>query len=100
VSQRRRELTVRAALGASRGRLLRLVIGHGLLVTCAGVVVGLGIAAAASRMLEALLFQVQPLDALSFIGAPLILLPLAALASLLPAIRAASSDPARVLRGE
>lgn len=100
VSQRRRELSVRAALGASRGRLLRLVIGHGLLVTCAGVVVGLGIAAAASRMLEALLFQVQPLDALSFIGAPLILLPLAALASLLPAIRAASSDPARVLRGE
>ena len=100
VSQRRRELSVRAALGASRGRLLRLVIGHGLLVTCVGAVVGLAGSAALARLLKALLFQVQPLDALSFIGAPLVLLPLAALASLLPAMRGSSVDPAAVLRGE
>jgi putative ABC transport system permease protein len=100
VSQRRRELSVRAALGASRGRLLRLVIGHGLAVTCAGLVVGLAGAAALTRLLEALLFQVQPLDPLSFIAAPLVLLPAAAFASLLPAMRAASVDPAGVLRGE
>ena len=100
VSQRRRELSVRAALGASRGRLLRLVIVHGLSVTCAGLVVGLAGAALLTRLLGALLFQVQPLDALSFTAAPLVLLAAAALASLLPALRAASVDPARVLRGE
>jgi putative ABC transport system permease protein len=100
VSQRRRELSVRAALGASRGRLLRLVLGHGLSVTCVGLVVGLAAAAAMVRLLEALLFQVQPLDPLSFTAAPLVLLPAAVLASLLPAMRAASVDPARVLRGE
>jgi predicted permease len=100
VSQRRRELSVRAALGASRGSLLRLVIGHGLVVTCLGAVVGLAGAAGLTRLLEALLFQVQPIDALSFIGAPLVLLPVAALASLLPAMRASSVDPAVVLRGE
>jgi hypothetical protein len=47
-----------------------------------------------------LLFQVKPLDALSFTAAPLVLLPAAALATLLPAMLAASVDPARVLRGE
>jgi ABC-type antimicrobial peptide transport system permease subunit len=100
VSQRRRELSVRAALGASPWRLLRLVIGHGLAVTCLGAVAGLAGAAGLTRLLEALLFQVQPLDTLSFIGAPLVLLPLATLASLLPAMRASSVDPAGVLRGE
>ena len=100
VSQRRRELSVRAALGASRGRLLRLIIGHGLSVTCLGLVVGLAGAAALTRLLKALLFQVQPLDTLSFTTAPLVLLPTAVLASLLPAMRAASADPASVLRGE
>jgi putative ABC transport system permease protein len=69
VRQRRRELSVRAALGASGGHLLRLVIGHGLLVTSIGVTVGLMGAALLTRLLEALLFQVQPLDALSFFGA-------------------------------
>ena len=98
VSQRRRELSLRVALGASRGRLLRLIIGHGLLVTLSGAIVGLAAAAALTRLLGALLFQVQPLDALSFIGAPLILLPIATLAGLLPAIRASSADPAGVLR--
>jgi putative ABC transport system permease protein len=88
------------ALGASRGRLLRLVIGHGLSVTCAGLVVGLAGAAALTRLLGALLFQVQPLDPLSFTAAPLVLLPAATLATLLPALRAASVDPAAVLRGE
>jgi ABC-type antimicrobial peptide transport system permease subunit len=100
VSQRRRELSVRAALGANAGHLLRLVIGHGLLVTCVGAVLGLAGAAGLTRLLQALLFQVQPLDALSFIGAPMTLLPFAVLASLLPAMRASSVDPAAVLRGE
>jgi predicted permease len=100
VSQRRRELSVRAALGASRGRLLRLVIGHGLRVTSVGAIAGLAAAAAASRFLQALLFQVQPLDLLSFACAPLVLLPFAAIASVVPAIRAAAVDPASVLRGE
>jgi putative ABC transport system permease protein len=100
VSQRRRELSMRAALGASRGRLLRMVVGHGLSVTCVGLVAGLGAAAVLTRLLEALLFQVKPLDALAFTAAPLVLLPAAILACVLPALRAASVDPAKVLRGE
>jgi ABC-type lipoprotein release transport system permease subunit len=70
------------------------------LVTSIGVTVGLTGAALLTRLLAALLFQVQPLDALSFLGAPLILLPLATLASLLPALRASAADPAGVLRGD
>jgi putative ABC transport system permease protein len=100
VGQRRRELGVRAALGASRARLLRLVAVEGLSVTCAGLLAGLAAAAGFARLLNALLFQVQPLDPAAFIAAPLILLPVAALGSLLPAMRAASVDPARVLRGD
>ena len=100
VNQRRRELSVRAALGASPGRLLRLVIGHGLAVTAVGVVVGLAGASMLTRFLGALLFQVGARDVMSFIAAPAILLPIAVLASLIPALRASSTDPASVLRGE
>jgi putative ABC transport system permease protein len=100
VGQRRRELSIRAALGAGRGRLFRLVLGHGLTVTGVGVGAGLCCAAALTRLLQALLFQVEPLDAVAFGLAPVVLLPAAALASLLPARKAAAADPARLLRGE
>jgi predicted permease len=100
VNQRRRELSVRAALGASPGRLLRLVMGHGLAVTGAGIMVGLALSSMLTRFLGALLFQVGARDVISFIAAPAILLPIAALASLIPALRASTTDPASVLRGD
>ena len=100
VSQRRRELGVRAALGASRGRLVRLVVREGLGASVAGLVVGLAAAAALARLMRGLLFGVTPLDAPSFIAAPIVLLAVAAVACLLPAARAASTDPAEALRSE
>ena len=100
VSQRRRELGVRAALGATRGALVRLVLREGVSVTLAGV--GLGIVAASllARLMTGLLFGTSPLDALSFSLGPALLVIVGIAASLVPAWRAASIDPARVLRGE
>ena len=100
VSQRRRELGVRAALGASRGALVRLVLREGVSVTLTGV--GLGIVAASllTRLMTRLLFGTSPLDALSFSLGPALLVLVGIAASIIPAMRAASIDPARVLRGE
>jgi putative ABC transport system permease protein len=100
VSQRRRELGVRAALGAGRADLVRLVLRDGLALTLVGVAIGLGAAAALTRLMEAVLFGVTPLDALAFTAAPVVLLPAAVAACLLPAFRAASIDPAVALRSE
>jgi putative ABC transport system permease protein len=98
VSQRRRELGVRAALGASRSTLVRLVIREGFSVTALGLVVGLGGAAATTRLMQGVLFGVTPLDAWSFLAAPIVLLPVALGACAIPAHRAASTDPAEALR--
>jgi putative ABC transport system permease protein len=100
VSQRRRELGVRAVLGADRGDLIRLVLREGLVVTSAGLIVGLLAAVALTRLMEDLLFGVTPLDAVSFATAPLVLLAVAIAACLLPAGRAAATDPAVALRSD
>ncbi len=100
VSQRRREMGVRAALGADRARLLRLVLQEGLALTVAGLVLGLGAALAATRWMASLLFGVQPLDAVTFAAAPVAMLGVAAVACLIPAHRAAEVDPAEALRSE
>jgi predicted permease len=100
VSQRRREIGVRAALGATRGALVRLVLREGVSVTLAGV--GLGIVAASllTRLMTVVLFGTSPLDAFSFLLGPALLVVVGIAASLVPAWRAASIDPATVLRGE
>jgi ABC-type antimicrobial peptide transport system permease subunit len=100
VSQRRREIGVRSALGAGRGALVGLVLRQGLGVTAAGLALGLAGAAALSRLLESLLFGVEPLDAVAFAAAPLLLLAVAILACLVPARRAAAVDPTEALRCE
>ena len=100
VTQRRRELGVRAALGATRGDLLRLVLRQGLALTFGGVLLGLAGAVALTRVMSELLFGVTPLDAMTFGLAPLPLLLAATAACLLPARRAARADPAEVLRSE
>jgi putative ABC transport system permease protein len=100
VSQRRRELGVRAALGAAKGDLVALVMREGLTVTAIGLVVGLLGAAALTRFMQGVLFGVAPLDVASFIAAPIVLAVVAAAACLLPASRAASTDPAEALRCE
>jgi len=98
VSQRTRELSVRAALGAERRRLLAMVVGDGLAVAAIGTMLGLGASALVTRLMSAMLFGVSPLDPTSFVVAPLLLLPVVVVASLWPAAIAARTDPARVLR--
>ena len=94
VSQRRRELGVRAALGATQRDLLRLVVGQGLALAGAGIALGLAGAAALARLMANVLFGVTPHDAVVFATAPLLLLVIAFAACLLPGGRAASADPA------
>jgi predicted permease len=98
VSQRRRELGVRAALGAARRDLVLLVVGDGLRVTAIGLAVGVVAAAALTRFMRSALFGIEPLDAASFFAAPVLLAIVATVACLLPARRAASTDPAAALR--
>ena len=100
VAQRRRELGVRAALGATRGALVRLVLREGVSVTLAGVVLGIVAASVLTRLMTTMLFGTSPLDALSFALGPALLIIVGIAASFVPALRATSIDPARVLRGE
>ncbi len=100
VLARRRELAIRGALGAERRRLLRLVLGRGLLPVAVGGVAGVLAALAASRLLAGLLYGVRPADPWTFVAAPALLAAVALLAAWLPARRAASTDPVRVLREE
>jgi ABC-type antimicrobial peptide transport system permease subunit len=100
VAQRRRELGLRAALGASRRDLLWLVLREGLIVTVIGLAAGVALAGVLTRAMGSLLFGVTPLDATAFSVAPMLLLIVATGACLIPARRAAALDPARVLRAE
>jgi predicted permease len=100
VSQRRRELGVRAALGARPRDLVRLVLREGVLVTAAGVALGAATAAILARSARALLFGIAPLDVTSFAIGPAVLMVVVVVACLRPAISASSTDPALVLRGE
>jgi len=100
VSQRRRELSVRAALGAEKSDLVRLVIREGLGATTMGLALGLLTAAGLTRLMQSVLFGVGPLDLVAFAAAPFILIPIAIVACLLPAARAARTDPIEALRSE
>ena len=100
VSQRTRELGIRIALGASRERVVRLVLGQGLALTAGGVAIGLAGAVWLTRLLSALLFGVQPTDTITFGAVALVLLGIASLASYLPARRAARVDPVIAMRAE
>ena len=100
VSDRRRELGVRAALGARPADLVTLILREGLVVTFAGVAIGLVAAAGLARSAQALLFGIGPLDMTSFAVGPALLIGVAVMACLRPALLASSTDPALVLRGE
>ncbi len=98
VAQRERELSVRLALGASRGGVLRLVVAQAMALAGTGVMLGLVGAAALTRVLRALLYGVRPGDPLAFAVVSVLLLAVALVASWLPARRAARADPVQALR--
>jgi predicted permease len=97
VSQGTRDLAIRMALGATRRDVVRLVVGHGLAIAGAGIVAGLVAAAAATRVLESLLFEVRARDPWTFAAVAAGTAAVAALAALTPAWRATRIDPVRAL---
>lgn len=100
VAERLPEMGVRAALGASRERIVGLVVSQGLVLAGVGVAIGLLGATTASAMLDTLLFRVSRLDPLTYVTVAVVLLGAAAAACSLPAWRAARVDPVRTLGAE
>jgi len=98
VSRRRRELGIRVALGADRPRVLKLVLAEGLRLTVVGMAVGLLGAAGAAQLVKGMLYNVSALDPVAFVGVPLILVGVAALAVFIPAFRAARVPPMTALK--
>jgi putative ABC transport system permease protein len=100
VTQRTRELGIRFALGASRGDVLRLVLGQGAVLVGIGLAAGLLGAFVASRALRSVLYDVAPLDPAALISALLTLSLVALIACFVPARRASRVDPIEALRTE
>ena len=99
VAERSREIAVRAALGARPARLILLVVGQGLGVIAPGIAIGLLAAALLTGMLSAVLYGITPHDTVTFLAVPAVLAAMSAVACFIPARRAASVNPASVLRG-
>ena len=100
MAQRTREIGIRMALGARRADVLSMVFGEGLRLALIGVAFGCLGAIASAKFISSLLFNVKPLDAVSFVGGSVVLILTALVATLLPARRAASVDPVVALRYE
>jgi predicted permease len=100
VSQRRREIGIRLALGEQTGRLRWMFVRSALVLTGIGVAAGLAAAAGLMRLMKSLLFGVSPLDPFTYVSVLVVLATAAVLASYLPARRAAAVNPAEALRAE
>ncbi len=100
VSQRRREIAIRLALGSPRSRVTRTFVRYGAGLAALGVAIGLVAAAAVTRLMGALLYDVRSIDPLTYAAVATVLTLVAALASWLPARRAAAVDPAEALVSE
>ncbi|MGH7620495.1 MAG: ABC transporter permease, partial [Gemmatimonadaceae bacterium] len=100
VARRAREVAIRLAIGGQPDGVVRLLMREGVTLVGTGAVFGMLLAALASRGLSSLLFGVGAMDPIAFIGAPLLLVAIGAIAAFIPARRASRVDPASVLRAE
>ena len=100
VSQRVREVGIRLALGAKPRQLERMFLLHGLALSGVGIVIGVVVAAALGRLMSSVLFGVEPMDLVAYAAAIGVIVAAAALASYVPARRAAMIDPIETLRAE
>ncbi|MEP6783153.1 MAG: FtsX-like permease family protein, partial [Acidobacteriota bacterium] len=100
VQQHMKEISIRIALGGSRGDVGRLVVGQGMLVVIAGVAAGVALALAATRLMASLLFNVGAADLTTFSGVCALMVIVALMACALPAWRAMRVQPAVVLRND
>jgi ABC-type antimicrobial peptide transport system permease subunit len=100
VSQRTREIGIRSALGAEPRQLEKMFLLHGLTLSGMGVMIGLVAAATLERSMSSLLFGIEPLDPAAYFAAIGVIVASAALASYLPARRAAAIDPVETLKAE
>jgi len=98
VAQRRQEIAIRMAVGASPARVLRLVLWQGFALTLAGVACGVAGSWVTTRYMSSFLFGVAPHDPVTFAVLPMILIGVSAIACLLPALRASRVDPMGTLR--
>jgi predicted permease len=100
VGRRTREIGVRVALGAQRGDVLGMVVGEGMRLAVIGVVIGVVLAVGATQLIAAFLFDVSPLDAITFTAMATLFIGVALVASYVPARRAAATDPLTALRSD
>jgi putative ABC transport system permease protein len=100
VAQRTREFGVRTALGATSRDVLALVLRQGLLLTSIGIGIGLAGAIALTRYIEGMLFDVKPLDPLTYVAVVALFAAVTSIASFVPARRATKIDPLTALRYE
>ena len=98
LAQRRQEFGVRMAIGAVRHQLVALALRDGMVPTIAGVAAGLVVALLMTRLMRGVLFGISPLDAIAFLAAPVVLVPVSVAGCIVPALRAARVDPASVLK--
>jgi putative ABC transport system permease protein len=100
VRQRTAEIGVRMALGAAPASIFQLIVGHGLRLSAAGILAGVAAAAAVTRVMSSMLIGVKPTDPATYAAMAIVFFAIAAIASWLPAHRAAALDPTVALRGE
>ena len=100
VTQRRRDIGIRVALGASQRDVFRVIVGQGMALAVAGALLGVAAGYAGAELMRTLLFSVEPRDPVTFAAVPALLVAVAFLASYVPARRAARVDPLVALRAE